>query len=210
MATNKIDGKKLRQAISEYGSLSSALQNLRSEVQSLTKELANRKAQLKSLGTDLISRQKRLKSLDEEINKGRAFLDQMVDAINRRSTQYALFERLLAMLTTSPSRDKTPDELINWIFTLKYNGFLSINSAEELRNEFVRIVMGTYLHSYRCTLCGRRFFMDGDPSIYHKMVSCPSCSTIGVTADDTFLRLLTGEEASVHLPASSIEKPNEE
>ena len=91
----KVDGKSLKQAIEQFGSLREAIKelsrqrdNVKSQITTLTEELQTRKSEREKCSGEL-------KRLKQSITEGNEVLDQILAKINGYIAQYRIFENFI-------------------------------------------------------------------------------------------------------------------
>lgn len=189
----RVDAARLKQLLSEYGSLEEAVEAKRKAKSTLEKDVARFQAKRARLEEDKSALEKQLETLASQIAEKNRLLKQIEGMAEQHSWQYKLVTSLVAMLLTSPSREVTLHDLILLLERLERDGWHTIEKPQELRRIFIQVILGFYLRCYQCDNCGVRFILSGLPKDKPVFVSCkcPSCgSTSGVTEAETFLEAM--------------------
>lgn len=188
MKMKKVDGARLREAIEKHGSLSKALAVMESQRQSLEAEIADLRGQQLTTVNEIMNLSVQITALQRDVQERKKVLGDLDRMVERDQRQYDLFEAFMAMVLTSPSRGgKCIGDLITSLQQIAEWGWFTAKSAEDLRNAFVRIVLGDYLHCFRCGKCGAKFIVNREP-YDHGEYQCLTCrSSLWVEADDSFL-----------------------
>ena len=189
----RVDAARLKQLLSEYGSLEEAVEAKRKAKGTLEKDVARFQAKRARLEEDKSALEKQLETLGSQIAEKNRLLKQIEGMVEQHSSQYKLFESFIAMLLTSPSHEVTLHDLILLLERLERDGWHTVKKPQELRRIFIQVVLGFYLRCYQCDNCGVRFILSGLPKDKPVFVSskCPSCgSTSGVTEAETFLEAM--------------------
>ena len=197
MATPKVNGAKLRQAIEKFGSLEKAVEGLQNEKLALEKENGQLKKENARLTVNRDQRLAEVKELDDRVNHRARQFEQLSDIVKQYSRQYDLFEGFLAMITSSPSVGDSVESLISVLRTLLESGWQISKKADDARSLFVRTIMGDYLKCYGCANCGAAFLVNKKPhyEYFYNYYVCPACHQhSGVEANDSFLKAMVSEE----------------
>ncbi len=197
MVVSKVDAKKLKEALEQFGSLQRTLERLQREKQALEGQIG----QLRKNNNKLIENRDALSGevggLTKCINERKAELQGLAESIERHRSQYMLFCGFMAMLAGSPSVTDSIDTLIDSFQRLKEPGWRLPKNPDELRSIFIRKVMGDYLKSFYCELCGAKFITNKKPeqTLIDSGYSCPVCQRrYSVRDDDSFLRVMVSDE----------------
>lgn len=191
-ANNQLDGKLIRKDLSRYGSLSKCLQQLttqNAELKTKMGELTSTLNQLtqyrKDLESDINQRRRQLSALSEQ-------MELVSRTVESKSEQLAVFEGLIAMLGSPPTSGNGMYNLQLLLEYLNSRGWepLSSQSLDTLRERFVRIIMGEYIHCYTCSACGADFLINELPRNQIMGYQCPACGMLGVKANDSLLGAL--------------------
>lgn len=197
MAAVKINGVKLKQAIEKFGSLEEAIEDLENKKEVLEKE----SSKLRKANEELkLAKDKLTADIDEltnEYSEHKKKLQSLGDNFGKWERQYNLFQDFIAMLLGSPSVDTSLKNLISLLQELSESGWVITKNTDELRSYFVSTIMGDYLKSFHCKVCGAKFVVNRKP--YYQSISnyyqCPAChASFGVEPDDTFLKVMVSEE----------------
>jgi len=188
-----INGGKLKSALEQFGSLDQAIKSL----QQLRQQLENKVKELNELVVRLQSKVKTLgeqiHSYDGQISDRNTRLARLNDILYKYNNQYSLFEGFLAMLFSSPSTGQALAGLAEMFPRLVNEGWSTDKPVEELRDMFVRTVLGDYLRCFRCSRCGNSFMVNKDPFFKYSShyYVCPSCHTnLYLKPDDGFLKAM--------------------
>jgi hypothetical protein len=196
MIKAKVDVKKLKSSLAQYGSLEKVVEKLRKEKQALenqVNQLKNKTDKLTRNENELTSEIGELKS---SIDDGKAELSSLTEKIKQYGPQYTLFCGFMAMLAGSPSVTDSIDTLTDLFGRLKEPGWYLPRDPGELRGVFVRKVMGDYLKSFRCGVCGASFVTNRKPEecVIGGNYCCPACHNwYAVKGDDSFLRAMVSD-----------------
>jgi len=184
----RLDGARLRQDLEKHGSLHTALAMMESQRESLEAEIAELSRQRLAAVNQIVTLSVQITVLEHNVREGTEVLDYLDTMVERNRHQHDLVEALVAMVVTSPSRGgKSIGDLITSLQQIAQYGWFTAKSAEDLRNAFVRIVLGDYLHCFRCGKCGAKFIVNREP-YDHGEHQCLTCrSSLWVEADDSFL-----------------------
>ena len=189
----RVDAARLKQLLSEYGSLEEAVEAKRKAKSTLEKDVAQLQVERARLEKDKSALEKQLETLGSQIAEKNRLLKQIEGMAEQHSSQYKLFESFIAMLLTSPSREVTLHDLILLLERLERDGWHTVKKPQELRRIFIQVVLGFYLRCYQCDNCGVRFILSGllkDKPVFASS-KCPLCgSTSGVTEAETFLEAM--------------------
>ena len=189
----KVDTARLKQLLSEFGSLEGAVAAKRKEKNTLEEDVARLRGERVKLEGDNRALEKRLDTLRAQVAEQNGLLEQIEAAVERRGRQYKLFESLVAMLLTSPSREGTLRGLVSYLDKLEQSGWHSVKKPGELKGIFIRVVLGYYLKCFQCGQCGARFILNMQPR-YQPLsapCTCPSCgSATRVKEDESFLEAM--------------------
>jgi len=197
METNNINTKKLNEALTKFGSLEKAIANMEQTKLTLEKQTF----QLKTDKNRLLLEKDKLagqnKELDIKVQNSQNQLQSIEHKINEFYYQFLLFSGFLAMVTGSPSVDKSIEYLIAIFQKLKEPGWIFIKKADDLKSFFIKQVMGDYLKCYRCDYCGTRFLVNKKlenlalDNSYH----CPACGySFRIKEDDSFLKAMVSKQ----------------
>jgi len=211
MAQAKVDGTKLKQALSRFGALTRANEGLERENSTLEKAnagLRKEHRQLKVMRDKLLLEMSEInKRLDDSKNE----LTSLVSKINERKRQYQLFEGFLSMLADSPSVATALESIVGLFQKLQSSGWHLSGKPEELKTLFIRTIFGDYLNCFTCDHCGAKFIVNKDPHWKYQSnrYLCPSCYNHRVRADDSFLKaIVTTEQLERTRLAQDLEKEN--
>jgi len=188
LKTKKVDGTRLREAIEKHGTLSKALAEMESQWQSLEADIAELSRQRLAAVNEIMALSAHITALQHNVGEHTKVLDDLDRMIERDQRQYDAFEAFVGMVVTSPSRGgKSIGDLITSLQQIVQYGWFTERSAEDLRNVFIRVVLGDYLHCFRCDNCGAKFIVNSGPYDDSKY-ECPACRHwLWVKADDSFL-----------------------
>ncbi|MCK4825426.1 hypothetical protein KA005_57290, partial [bacterium] len=196
MVVPKVDAKKLKEALEQFGSLQNAVENLQRENRLLEGHIS----QLRKNNTKLIENRDALsgevEGLTKCINESKAELQDLAENIEKYGTQYMLFCGFMAMLAGSPSVTDSIDTLIALFQRLKEPGWRLPKNPDELRSIFIRKVMGDYLKSFRCEACGAKFITNKEPEdrLIGSSYCCPVCHYwYAVKDDDSLLKVMVSD-----------------
>jgi hypothetical protein len=189
----EVDAARLKQLLSEFGSLERAAQAKRKEINTLEENGVQLRGGCAKLTGDIEALEKHHETLHSRIAEKNALLQQIEGKVEQRRWQYTLFESFIAMLLTSPSREVTLRELVSSLDKLEQSRWRTVRKPEELRGIFVRVFLGYYLKCFQCGECGAKFLLNMQPR-YQPLsapCSCPSCrSTARVKEDESFLEAM--------------------
>ena len=196
MVVPKVDAKKLKEALEQFGSLQNAVENLQRERQAQEGQIDRLRKDNNKLTVNRNGLSGEVEELKNFINEHKAKLQDLADNIERHGTQYMLFCGFMAMLFGSPSVTDSIDTLVALFKRLKESGWYVSKNPEELRSIFIRTVMGDYLKSFRCEACGAKFITNKEPE--YKLLGsgyyCPVCHNwYAVKDDDSFLRVMISD-----------------
>jgi transcriptional regulator with XRE-family HTH domain len=187
-ANGSVDLAKIKVAVQKYGSLVEALDKKEIQKENLRSDLS----MLRGFNLDAGNKKKRLTEqladIEGDIVQKKETLAALETNMERNARQYTLVETFIAMAQTSPSAD-TGDfsKMISLLHAITQLGWFTHKTADELRNLFVRAVMGDYLRCFKCDSCGAKFIVNREPQ-YKSSYQCPVCHLqYAVKADDTLL-----------------------
>ena len=193
MVKPKVDGSRLKQAIGQFGSLRKAVEVLAGQREDLKGQIATLTEELHTKESARVKCSRDLQRLKQAIEEGNDTLSQILDNITKYGTQYRLFEGFIAMLFTSPSVEKSLEdlarEILIWSQVTKETDW-PINT---LRWVFVQKVLGDHLHCYKCGSCGTKFLTSQRLKDSILGGICPVCyQSWAVKPDDSFLETING------------------
>jgi len=197
MVISKVDGTKLKQAVAQFGSLQDAIQHLQKGKLILEKQNAGLKQESERL---ILTRDKlshEIKDMSNKINSYKIDLQSLFERIGKHSRQYELFCSFMAMVADSPSINNSLRNVIALFQKLLDTGWCLSKSAEDMRNLFVRTILGDYLKCFCCDYCGAKFIVNKVPKhrYYGTSYECPVCHLCyGVKEDDSFLEAMVSAE----------------
>jgi len=187
----QIDGAKLNEALEKHGALSRTLAAMQSQRQSLKAEIADMHSQQLALLDEKKNLLTQMTDLKRNVLNRKKILADLETMVQRNRRQYDLFEAFMGMVLTPPSSgDKPIGGLFSSFQQVVQSGWYTAKSVEDLRNAFIRVVLGDYLHCFHCDRCDAKFIVNRGP--YYQYASnyyqCPAChSSLWVEADDSFL-----------------------
>lgn len=197
MKRQKVDSTRLGEALEKFGTLRDALDHMLIEKQNAEATISRLKKQNRELMVTRDKLRRSIEVLDERLRKGRFEFRDLTAEIVQHRRQYGLFAGFMAMVAGSPSIAESLDMLITSLQRLKTPGWTFTETPEELRSEFIRIVMGDYLRSYRCEACGAQFITNKNKETRYgfNRYCCPVCyCQYKLIEDDTFLRLMASDK----------------
>ena len=187
----QIDGAKLNEALEKHGALSRTLAAMQSQRQSLKAELADLRNQWLDAENEIRNLSAQIAALQHKLGEHAKVLHDLDRIIERDQRQYDLFEAFMVMVLTSPSSgDKPIGGLLSSFQQVVQSAWYTAKSVEDLRSVFIRVVLGDYLHCFRCDTCGAKFIVNRGPYYQHasNYYQCPTChSSLSVKADESFL-----------------------
>jgi hypothetical protein len=189
----EVDTARLKQLLSEFGSLKGAVAAKCKQKNTLEEDVARLRGKCVKFEEDERALEKRLETLRSQVAEKKGLLEQIEGMVEQRGWQYKLFESLVAMLRTSPSREATLRELVSYLDKLEQTRWHTIKKPEELRGIFIRVFLGYYLKCFQCGECGAKFILNMQPR--HQPLSascaCPSCRSVTrVKEDESFLEAM--------------------
>lgn len=207
MAAKEVDGIRLKQAVSEFGSLQKAINSLQTrkkaleaDISALTNDIdVKEKDRTKSLDDlnhldkTVKERKRNLDDLEKAFRKYKQDVDDFLDNHQQFLLQYHMVEAFVAMLQTSPATEESIKELAVNILMIGEATWKFSDDPGKLRCLFVRNVLGNYLHCYRCDRCDLKFIANKKSQSVLTGYYCPNCGFISsVKPDDSYLKEMLG------------------
>jgi hypothetical protein len=207
MTTQEVNGSRLRQAVSEFGSLQKAIDSLQTQkmkleadISSLAKDIEAKErarsryqADLKNLEEAIEEQKRNFADLEEAFRKYRKDADEFIANNKQFLLQYQMVESFVSMLQTSPSNKQSVRELAVSILMIGEAVWRFSDAPDKLRWLFVQTVLGNYLHCYRCDRCGIKFIANKKAESAITGYHCPECGFLSsTTPDDSFLKAVLG------------------
>ena len=205
MASQKVNGASLKQAIEEFGSLQKAidavktqLKALQTDLLTLTRDIDSKEKDrvkylddLKHLKKTIEERKQEFRELKNAFEKYLQDVDEFRDNNKQFMLQYCIVESFVAMLRTSPSAKESIKELAIKITILGDVVWRYADEPNKLRKVFIKIVLGDHLHCYRCDRCGLKFIANQEVQSHILGYHCPNCGFMSsMKADDSFLEAM--------------------
>jgi hypothetical protein len=197
MAAKIIDYAKLNEAVEKFGSLQKATAQLEKDKLALEKGNAQFRQENKNLAATRDKLTSQVKDINTKKEDYQSQLQSLSNQLKVHSYQYELFCGFITMVTASPSVTDSIDILIAAFQKLKEPGWYLPKNADEMRDLFIRKVMGDYLKCYRCDSCGAKFITNKKPAnkYFGNGYQCPVCHNwYAVKEDDSFLKALVSEK----------------
>jgi hypothetical protein len=213
MATQEVNGIRLKQAIKKFGSLQKAINSLQARKKSLETDVSvlikdvdeKKKARAKYLDDithleeSVEERKRNLSDLEKAYKKSRQDFEAFIESIRQFLLQYQMFEDFVVMLQTSPSNRESIRELASYIVVIGEAVWSFSDTPGKLRWLFVQLVLGDHLHCYRCDRCGIKFIANKKPQSGILGYQCPNCRIISsVNPDDSFIEAMLGSSKPAH------------
>jgi len=211
MTATKINGLKLKQAVSEFGSLHNAIntlemqkRKLEDELSALTEKIDAKQKKSASLDDEIkkqesiiLQRRQEIGNLEEALRKCKQSYEEFMEEKKQFLLQYSIVESFVAMLHTSPSVKESIKELAANILILGDVVWKFSDEPNKHREVFIHIVLGDHLHCYYCEKCGLRFIANKQPESHILGYRCPDCGFLSsLKADDSFLQVMLGSTES--------------
>jgi predicted RNA-binding Zn-ribbon protein involved in translation (DUF1610 family) len=212
MATQKVNGARLRQAVKEFGSLQKAIDSLQTQkktletgISALTKGIeakerarSNYLVDLKHLEETIEERRRNLADLEKAFMKYKQDAEEFIANNKQFLLQYYMVESFVAMLQTSPSNKESIRELASNILMIGEATWQFSHEPDKLRWLFVQTVLGDHLHCYRCDSCGIKFIANKKAQSVITGYHCPNCGFLSsAKPDDSFVEaILSSSESS--------------
>lgn len=220
MEASKVGGVRLKQAVSEFGSLQNAIntlemkkRKLEDELSALTKEINTKQKTSASLDDEIkkqeniiLQSRQEIKNLEGALRKCKQSYEEFIETKKQFLLQYSIVESFMAMLHTSPSVKESIKELATNISILGDVVWKFSDEPNKLRKVFIQIVLGDHLHCYYCEKCGLRFIANKQPESHILGYRCPDCGFLSsLKADDSFLKAML--ESSNAVDTSKLDEP---
>jgi len=190
---NDIDFKKMREALSEYGSLEKAVQGLQARKRQLESEIAG-------LLAAKAERHKEVASLENKKAGLSAAIRDLDAKLEKQRWQYRLFTGFMALVTAQESKD-----IVQFVATAREWETVSITDPVSARGRIMKQLMGSVVKFFRCSSCGTRFLLDRAPQRPREKPRCPACSSwLDAEPDDSLLKLFLSSEQAREM--SEVEK----
>ena len=193
MTVKKVDGVSLRKAIQNFGSLEKAIEVRRNEKALLQRDNSKLQRHNSELKLTIAKLSAEIEEMQKQLEEKRKEERLLFDNMEKYGSQYQLFQGFLAMIASSPSVSDSIAALIVSLNKLLNANWYASKSSEELRSLFVHTVLGDYLKSFKCDLCGSGFILSVVTRKEYKQsdYECPTCHySHKVRADDSFLRAM--------------------
>jgi DNA-directed RNA polymerase subunit RPC12/RpoP/prefoldin subunit 5 len=205
MATQEVNGIRLRQAVKEFGSLQKAIDSLQTQkktleasISALTRGIgAKEKVRVKylddlnHLDKNIEERKRNLDDLEKAFRKYRQDVDAFIENNRQFLLQYQMVEGFVAMLQTSASTKESVRELAINILMIGGATWQFSDEPSKLRWLFIQTVLGEYLHCYRCDRCETKFIVNKKAQSVITGYHCPNCGFLSsAKPDDSFVEAL--------------------
>jgi hypothetical protein len=205
MEEKEINFTKINQAVEKFGSLQKANAQLEAEKIILEKKNAQLKQDNQKMTAERDKLVQQIDKLNAKVTSCQSQLKSILNQIEIHSRQYELFCGFVAMAAESPSVTDSIDVLVASLNRLEEPGWHLPKTADEMRNLFIRTIMGDYLKCFRCDACGAKFITNQKPkyTFFSNGYYCPVCHySYGVKEDDSFMEaMVSGKqlENTLHL-----------
>ncbi|MBU2008232.1 MAG: hypothetical protein KJ624_00050 [Chloroflexi bacterium] len=178
-----IDLKKMKQALSEYGSLEKVNQGLEAQKREMESQIA-------ALLPTRDQLKQEVSSLKSEKAALRAALKDLDGKLEERRCQYRLFTGFMALVTA-----QDPQDIAQFAASAQEWPTLSVANPESARGRILKQLMGSVVKSFRCSTCGTRFLVDRGPQWPRGKHRCPACSSWqDAEPDDALVKLFLSPE----------------
>ena len=178
--SSKVDLKKLKRALSEFGTLEKAIQVLRAQKQEGEGKVAGLSATEAKLRQEVHSLEDRKATLSTVV-------DDLEAKIEEKRWQYEVFMGFMALVIAQEPQDiaRFADSVHRW-------AKVKIADVIFARGKIVEQLMDKLVKSFRCstTGCGAKFLVDRRSQRYGEKYSCPACySRLDAEPDDSLMDL---------------------
>ncbi len=178
--SSKVDLKKLKTALSEFGTLEKAIQVLRAQRQEGEGKVAGLSA------TEARLRQE-VRSLEDQKATLSTVVDDLEAKIEEKRWQYQVFMGFIALVTA-----QEPQDIARLAESVHQRAKVKIADVIFARGKAVEQLMGNLVKSFRCSMpgCGAKFLVDRRSQRYTEKYTCPACyGLLDAEPDDSLMDL---------------------
>ena len=176
--SSEIDLKKLKRALSEFGTLKKAIQVLRAQK-------VEREGKVAGLSATEAKLRQEVGYLENRKATLATVLDDLEAKIEENRWQYEVFMGFMALVTAQEPQDiaRFADSVHQW-------AKVKVADVIFARGRIVEQLMGKVVKSFRCSRpgCDARFLVDRRSQRYRETYSCPAChSLLDAKPDDSLV-----------------------